>query len=139
MMSLGIKNMYPLVQVKLIKKALKFYSRSLSPEDKRKIDLGMEMIQFGMKNTLVSYCNKYFNYKGAVKGNDLTVKDVVLAIGGYKSSFLADLVASYLFEITGKKFIEAQYKGIYRDSGLTVLVGKWNKVRITQWLEDFQS
>eukprot|EP00957_Ditylum_brightwellii_P148381 11296636-Ditylum_brightwellii.AAC.1 len=75
----------------------------------------MEMIQFGMKNTLVSYCDKYFNYKGAAKGDDLTVKDVALAFGGYESAFLVDLVASYLLEMTGKKFIEAQYKGIYRD------------------------
>eukprot|EP00957_Ditylum_brightwellii_P033012 2503019-Ditylum_brightwellii.AAC.1 len=37
------------------------------------------------------------------------------------------------------KFIEAKYKGICRGDGLTVLVGKWNKVRIAQWLEDFQS
>eukprot|EP00957_Ditylum_brightwellii_P086888 6612875-Ditylum_brightwellii.AAC.1 len=36
------------------------------------------------------------------------------------------------------KFFEVQYKGIYRDNGLTVLVGKWNKVRIARWLEDFQ-
>eukprot|EP00957_Ditylum_brightwellii_P080137 6094523-Ditylum_brightwellii.AAC.1 len=124
MMSLDIKNMYPSIQVKLIKKALRFYSRSLSPEDKQKIELGMKMIQFGMKNTLVSFCNKYFNYKGAAKGDDLTIKDVVLAIGGYESAFLADLVASYLLEMTGRKFIEAKYKAIYRDDGLTVLVGK---------------
>eukprot|EP00957_Ditylum_brightwellii_P088650 6752004-Ditylum_brightwellii.AAC.1 len=64
--------MYPSVQVKLIKKALRFYSRSLSPEDKQKIELGMEMIQFGMKNTLGSFRYKYFNYKGAAKGDDLT-------------------------------------------------------------------
>eukprot|EP00957_Ditylum_brightwellii_P202764 15331729-Ditylum_brightwellii.AAC.1 len=30
--------------------------------------------------------------------------------------------------MTVKKFIEAQYKGLYRDSSLTVLVGKLNKV-----------
>eukprot|EP00957_Ditylum_brightwellii_P027161 2053477-Ditylum_brightwellii.AAC.1 len=87
---------------------------------------------------LVSYRDKYFNYKGAAKGDDLTIKDVTLAIGGYESVFLADLVASYLLEMMGKKFIEAQYKRIYRDDGLTVLVGKWNKVRIACWLEDFQ-
>eukprot|EP00957_Ditylum_brightwellii_P206393 15348219-Ditylum_brightwellii.AAC.1 len=40
--------------------------------------------------------------------------------------------------MTGKKFIEAKYKGIYRDNRLTVLVSKWNKVRIARWLEDFQ-
>eukprot|EP00957_Ditylum_brightwellii_P026628 2013265-Ditylum_brightwellii.AAC.1 len=76
------------------------------------------MIQFGMKNTLVSFRDKYFNYKGAAKGDDLTVEDSALAIGGFESAFLADLVASYLFEMTGKKFIEARYKSIYRDDGL---------------------
>eukprot|EP00957_Ditylum_brightwellii_P099294 7563308-Ditylum_brightwellii.AAC.1 len=63
MMSLDIKNMYPLVIVKLIKRALEFYSRYLSKEDKQKIQLGMEMVQFGMKSTLVSYQDKYFVYK----------------------------------------------------------------------------
>eukprot|EP00957_Ditylum_brightwellii_P053547 4057531-Ditylum_brightwellii.AAC.1 len=97
------------------------------------------MVQFGMKNTLVSYGDKYFVYKGAAKEANLTIDNVALAIGSYKSAVLADLVASYLFEMTGSKFIEAEYKGIYRDDGLMVLVGKWNKVRIAQWLEDFQS
>eukprot|EP00957_Ditylum_brightwellii_P057534 4362549-Ditylum_brightwellii.AAC.1 len=83
-MSLDIKNIDPLVQAKLIKKALEFYLRNLSPEDKRKINLGMEMVQFGMKNMLVSYHDKYFIYKDASKGTDLTVEDVALAIGGYE-------------------------------------------------------
>eukprot|EP00957_Ditylum_brightwellii_P172572 13137612-Ditylum_brightwellii.AAC.1 len=94
--------MHPLVRVKLIKKALEFYSQHLSEEDRQKIKLGMEMVQFGIKNTLVSFQDKYFVYKGS-------------------------------------KFIKAKYKGIYRDNGLKVLVGKWNKMRIARWLEDFQS
>eukprot|EP00957_Ditylum_brightwellii_P182400 13894796-Ditylum_brightwellii.AAC.1 len=76
---------------------------------------------------LVSYRNKYFNYKGAAKGDDLTIEEIVLAIGGYESAFLVDLVASYLFEMTTKKFIEAGYKGIYSDNGLTVLVENGTK------------
>eukprot|EP00957_Ditylum_brightwellii_P195169 14870140-Ditylum_brightwellii.AAC.1 len=52
MMSLDINNMYPLMRVKLIKKALEFYSQNLSREDKQKIKLGMDMVQFGMKNAL---------------------------------------------------------------------------------------
>eukprot|EP00957_Ditylum_brightwellii_P079148 6019382-Ditylum_brightwellii.AAC.1 len=88
------------------------------------------MVQFGMKNTYVSFQDKYFVYKGAAKGANLTNEDVALAIGGYKSAFLANLVALYLFEMTGSKFIKAKYKGIYREDDLTMLVGKWNKVRI---------
>eukprot|EP00957_Ditylum_brightwellii_P211242 15365943-Ditylum_brightwellii.AAC.1 len=70
-----------------------------------------------MKNTLVSFQDKYFAYKGAVKGDNFTNEDVALAIGGYKSAFLANLVALYLFEMTGSKFIKAKYKGIYRGNG----------------------
>eukprot|EP00957_Ditylum_brightwellii_P159938 12174276-Ditylum_brightwellii.AAC.1 len=67
--------MHLLVRVKLIKRALEFYSLYLSGEDKQKIQLGMEMVPFGMKNTLVSYRDKYFVYKGAVKEADLTIDD----------------------------------------------------------------
>eukprot|EP00957_Ditylum_brightwellii_P062955 4777864-Ditylum_brightwellii.AAC.1 len=66
----------------------------------------MEMIQFGMENTLVCYRDKYFNYKGAAKGDNLTIEDVALAIGGYESAFLADLVASYLLEMTGDDYLQ---------------------------------
>eukprot|EP00957_Ditylum_brightwellii_P025050 1895283-Ditylum_brightwellii.AAC.1 len=59
------------------------------------------MVQFGMKNTFVIYGNKYFVYKGAAKGANLTVDNVALAIGGYESAFLANLVTSYLFEMMG--------------------------------------
>eukprot|EP00957_Ditylum_brightwellii_P046275 3511347-Ditylum_brightwellii.AAC.1 len=80
-MSLDIKNMYPLVRVKLIKRALEFYSQNLSREEKQKIQLGIKMVQFGMKNTLVSYQDKYFVYKGAAKGANLTIGNLALAIG----------------------------------------------------------
>ena len=47
-----------------------------------------------------------------------------LAIGGYASAFLADLVASYLFEKCNNQFKEVLWKGIYRDDGLLVFKGK---------------
>eukprot|EP00957_Ditylum_brightwellii_P194628 14825759-Ditylum_brightwellii.AAC.1 len=58
LMSLNIKNMYLLVRIKLIKKALEFYSQDLSVEDRQKIKLGMKMVQFGMKSTSVSFQDK---------------------------------------------------------------------------------
>ena len=47
-----------------------------------------------------------------------------LAIGGYKSAFLADLVASYLFEKSSPIFRPTINHGIYRDDGLVVFKGK---------------
>ena len=44
-----------------------------------------------------------------------------LAIGGYELSFLADLVASYLFEKIKNDFHQKIYHGIYRDDGMEIL------------------
>ena len=52
-----------------------------------------------------------------------------LAIGGYESAFLADLVTSYLFEKCSNQFKEVLWKGIYRDGGLLVFKGR-NHFRI---------
>ena len=45
-----------------------------------------------------------------------------LGIGGYESSFCADL-ESYLFEKCNNEFREVMWKGIYREDGLLVLEG----------------
>ena len=47
-----------------------------------------------------------------------------LAIGGYESSFLAGLVASYLFKKRNNQFKEFLRKGIYGEDGLLVFKGK---------------
>eukprot|EP00957_Ditylum_brightwellii_P145655 11089980-Ditylum_brightwellii.AAC.1 len=98
MMSLDIVNMYPSIRVKLIKKALQHYSRSLPAEAKQRIKFGMMMVQFEMKNTLVNFHDKFYIYQGAAKGHDILEEDVAQTIGGFESVFLADLVASFVFE-----------------------------------------
>eukprot|EP00957_Ditylum_brightwellii_P199055 15173218-Ditylum_brightwellii.AAC.2 len=103
-MSLDIDNMYPSVRVKLIKKALKYYSRNLPVDAKKQIKLGLKMVQLGMKNRLVNFGDKFYTCKGAAKGKNLIADDITIAIGGYKLAFLADLVASYVFEMTEKCF-----------------------------------
>eukprot|EP00957_Ditylum_brightwellii_P037389 2829725-Ditylum_brightwellii.AAC.1 len=62
----------------------------------------MDIVQFGMKSTLIQFRGHYYVYKGAVKGKELSDEDVALAIGAYESAFLADIVASYIFEETGE-------------------------------------
>ena len=61
-----------------------------------------------------------------------------LAIGGYESEFLVELVASYLFEKAKPIFRPKIYHGIYRDDGLVVFKGKKKASEITDWLEEFQ-
>eukprot|EP00957_Ditylum_brightwellii_P080030 6086123-Ditylum_brightwellii.AAC.1 len=48
-------------------------------------------------------------------GNTTSEKDIGLAIGGYKSDFLADLVASYLFKMMAEHFTNAIICGVYID------------------------
>ena len=71
-----------------------------------------------MSSTLLNFQEKYYEY-----GEDgLETKG--LAIGGYESTFLADLVASYLLEITSNQLKEVLLRGIYRDDGLLVFKGR---------------
>eukprot|EP00957_Ditylum_brightwellii_P167587 12758063-Ditylum_brightwellii.AAC.1 len=138
-MSLDIVNMYPSVRVKLIQKALKFYAKNLPDAAKETIDLCMDIVQFGMKSTLIQFRGKYYIYKGAAKGKDLSDEDVALAIGAYEAAFLTNIVASYIFEETGKCFMECVFRGIYRDNGLVVFSGRRDKKEIKEWLRKYQS
>ena len=62
-----------------------------------------------MSSTLLTFEDKYFEYA------EKSIKTKGLAIGGYKSAFLQNLVASYLFEKCNNQFREVLWKGIYRD------------------------
>eukprot|EP00957_Ditylum_brightwellii_P111709 8520287-Ditylum_brightwellii.AAC.1 len=90
-----------------------------------------------MTCTSMPYCN--FVYQGAAKGKELSNEDVALAIGAYESAFLANIVASYMFEETGECFKNCVFRGIYRDNGLVVFMGNKNKREIQEWLWKYQS
>ena len=84
----------------------------------KKINLCLRLIGFGMSSTLLNFQDKYDEY------GDEGLETKVLAIGGYESAFLADLVASYLLEVTNNKFKEVLWRGIYRDDGWLVVKGR---------------
>ena len=84
-------NMHPSIKLATIKKAVRFSARTLTTATKKTINLCLELIRFGMSSTLISFDDEYYEYHGREK------KEQGLAIGGYESEFLADLVASYLF------------------------------------------
>ena len=85
-------NMYPLIKLATIKKAVRFFARKLTSETKKKINLCLDLIQFGMSSTLISFDGEYYEYHGGER------EEQGLAIVGYESAFLVNLVASYLFE-----------------------------------------
>eukprot|EP00957_Ditylum_brightwellii_P084974 6461685-Ditylum_brightwellii.AAC.1 len=99
----------------------------------------MDIIQFGMRSTLIQFRGHYYVYKGSVKDKELPDEYVALAIGAYESVFLADIVASYTFEETEECFRECIYREIYRDDGLVVFVGPRNKSEIHEWLQKYQN
>ena len=121
--------MYPSIKLSTIRKAVRYFARKLTSETKKTINLSLELIHFGMSSTLISFDGKYYEYHGGER------EEQGLAIGGYESSFLADLVASYLFEKSKANFCLTIYHGIYRDDSLVVFKGKKKASEIKYWLE----
>jgi hypothetical protein len=82
----------------------------LGEKQKAKIRVCLEMIAFGMGNTLLTFIDKYYEYNG-----EQDIQDKGLTIGGCKSAWLADLVAAFVLENTTKLFAETVYDRICRD------------------------
>ena len=83
-----------------------------------KIKLCLKFIGFGMSSTLLIFQDKYYEY------GDEFLETKWLAIGGFESASFADLVASYLLEVTKNKFKKFLWRGIFRADGLLVFKGK---------------
>eukprot|EP00957_Ditylum_brightwellii_P004396 333655-Ditylum_brightwellii.AAC.1 len=98
----------------------------------------MEIVEVGMKSTLVSFMDEYYNYNGVAGNKEINDEDIGLSIEGYESSFLADTVASCIFKMTTEHFTNTIICGIYRDDGLVVFNGQRFPEEIQWWLHCFQ-
>ena len=123
---------YPSIKLVTIKKAVIYFAGTLTRETKKTINLCLDLIQFGMSSTLISFDREYYKYHGGER------EEQGLATGGYKSEFLEDLVASYLFEKSKENFRLTIYHGIYQDDGLVFFIGKKRASEIKDLFEDFQ-
>eukprot|EP00957_Ditylum_brightwellii_P160117 12188676-Ditylum_brightwellii.AAC.1 len=112
-MSLHINNIYPLIRVKLIQKALDYYTSKLLISARKAVQECMEIVKFGMKSMLIRFRDKYYKYNEATGKDNVSDKDIGLAIDRYKTAFLASIVASYMFKMTNAYFDEAIIRGIY--------------------------
>ena len=132
--SLDIVSMYPSITFSMVKKAIKFYAKNLKKRDKDIIKQCLEMIKFGMGNTLLTFVDKYYEYAGSK-----SIDERGLTIGGYESAWLADLVASFILD-NAKDLFEntTHYYGIYRDDGIIFLKGLWTNEMIFKWIKTFQ-
>eukprot|EP00957_Ditylum_brightwellii_P134623 10263181-Ditylum_brightwellii.AAC.2 len=87
---------------------------------------------------LVRFQDKYFNYVGAVKGDNNDEGSNGLAIRAFELIFCADLCATYVFEMANELLKKMGFKGIYRDNGIMVFQDRHKRQRITIWLHRFQ-
>ena len=120
--------MYQLIKLTTIRKSVRYFSRKLTKETKKTINLCLELIHFGMSSTLICFGVEYYTYHGGER------EEQWLAIGGYKSDFLSDLVASYIFEKSKANFQLTIYHRIYRYYSLVFPRVRRNQLRLnTGW------
>mmetsp|Transcript_59900 Transcript_59900/g.71327 ORF Transcript_59900/g.71327 Transcript_59900/m.71327 type:complete len:290 (-) Transcript_59900:549-1418(-) len=118
--SIDVINMYPSIKFSLIKKSVNFFLRNFPVKGRGTLNTCLKLIEFGMSSMLLSFHNKYYQYHCGDKDGERG-----LAIGGFESAFLADLVACYLLEAMIDLFgDEHPFKGMYRDDGIYVTNGK---------------
>ena len=67
---------------------VRYFARKLTKETKKTINLCLELVHFGISYTLISFDGEYYEYHIGER------EDQGVAIGGYESAFLSELVAS---------------------------------------------
>jgi len=63
-MSFDEVEMYPSIKYKLVKKAIDYFAKDLDATPKGRINDCLDMIKFGMGNTLLTFVDKYYEYGG---------------------------------------------------------------------------
>ena len=93
------------------------------------------MVRFAMSSNILTFQGKYYEYDGYV-----TVNKRVLTIGGYESTWLADLTMAFLLEQNMVKgyFNKTIINGIYRDDGFAIFNRRMKKKDVRKWLVSFQ-
>ena len=124
--------MYPSIELATIIKAVIFFSRKITAATKSTINLCLELIPFGIISPLIYFDRGYYEYHGGKN------EEQMLAIGGYESAFLANMVVPYLFEKSKTLMNQTTYHGIYQDDGMVVLKVKKSAHKIKDWLVGFQ-
>ena len=62
--SLNIISMYPSIFFRMVKKAVKYYAKKLNRNQKRVIKDSLEIIKLGMGYTIITFIDKYDEYRG---------------------------------------------------------------------------
>ena len=62
--SIGAINMHPSIKIRMMKKALIFFSKRLTFATKNTINLLLELLCLGIRSTLISFDGDYYEYHG---------------------------------------------------------------------------
>jgi hypothetical protein len=92
------------------------------------VEVCLEMVRFGMKSTLFTFQDQFYEYDG-----EENIDDRGLTIGGYESAWLADLVGAYILDHTQHLFEETIFEGFYEDDGFAVFSELWSYHRLALW------
>ena len=82
-----------------MKKAVNYFSTNLTRKEKNVINTCLELIQFGMGDTSLTFQDKYCEH-----GGSLDPSKRGLTIGGYESAWLANLVVAWILKQTENLF-----------------------------------
>ena len=85
-----------------------------------------------MAHTSITFEDTYWIYEGNVP---MELKG--LTIGGFESSFFANLVAAYILENSRELFLDTIYNGIQSDDALRVTDGKKIIDKLIDWIHHF--
>lgn len=129
----GSLHVYPSVKFNQIESAVNFFLRDAPQRERDLAKQRLELVQFGMCNTLIQSIGQYYEYGGSV---DVEAKG--LTIGGYELAFFADLVAAWILENTVKLMFDTMFDGLYRDDGLLVFGKPKTTDEVCDWLSSFQ-
>jgi hypothetical protein len=129
--SLDIKDMYPQCRFKAVKAAIRHYSSRLPPLQQEKAKQCLDILEFSMGNTIVSFRDKYYEY-----GVDPDPNRRGLTIGSFESAFLADLEATYIFEKLHRLLEQhVRFIGTYYNDEIILFWGN----RLNEWLKNWLS
>ena len=81
----------------------------------------------------MTFQEKYYKNRGGME-----IQDKALTIGGYKSAWLADLIAAHVLENTQQHFQIMKHFGIYSDGGICITKEIMTKNEPVKWPNDFQ-
>jgi hypothetical protein len=126
--------MYPQCCFKAVSNAVKHFATTLPDLKRERINKCLDILQFSMGNTIVTFQDKYYKYGVGADPNRRG-----LTIGGFESAFLTDLETSYIFDKLNYLLERHVYFiGTYRDNELLVFHGRKKQEWLTQCLATFQ-